>query len=306
QAWKQILQRSPEDTELTAALAYLHRQQLLFTQQAESTARSEHDESLDQKQLAQALSFHLRADQAVADDQGRVSAVKDLSGKDRHLSQSNPAAQPILIAQAAAFNHQPVLALDGAGQFLAIHGPLLNQQQMTIVCVAADNGPAGHRELISNWNRSRNVGSSVFLGLTADNTVRFSDVFPSAGQVIDREKPFILTAVNSSHEATVRQNGATLNAAGSPLAERRLDTPWVVGQQGDINGEFWKGSIAEIRVYGRALSEQELNHVETELSQRYGIPLRVPAAEPVLDPDTLALASLCHVLLNTNEFVYVD
>jgi hypothetical protein len=75
--------------------------------------------------------------------------------------------------------------------------------------------------------------------------------------------------------------------------------PYVIGQQGDINGEFWNGDIAELMVFDRALSEIERMQVWNMLSSRYGI-----ASLPT--PEEKALASLCHVLLNSNEFVYVD
>jgi hypothetical protein len=74
----------------------------------------------------------------------------------------------------------------------------------------------------------------------------------------------------------------------------------VVGQQGDITGEYWHGDIAELIVYNRALAESERIAVWNYLFDRYGI------ERVTVDPEHLALASLCHVLLNANEFVYVD
>ena len=38
---------------------------------------------------------------------------------------------------------------------------------------------------------------------------------------------------------------------------------YVIGQQGNIDGEYWAGDIAEIMVYNRQLSAEELRRLET-------------------------------------------
>ena len=53
----------------------------------------------------------------------------------------------------------------------------------------------------------------------------------------------------------------------------------------------------------RALSGHEQSRVWAYLDHRYGFE---SVAAPTADPELLALASLCHVLLNANEFIYVD
>ena len=81
----------------------------------------------------------------------------------------------------------------------------------------------------------------------------------------------------------------------------------MIGQQGNIDGEFWHGDIAELLVYRRQLAPAELTSLWAELSEEYGITLSDSSNLPALrTPESLALASLCHVLLNTNEFLYVD
>jgi hypothetical protein len=97
----------------------------------------------------------------------------------------------------------------------------------------------------------------------------------------------------------VYQNRNEIAKKVSPLAPRKLDGPYVIGQQGNIDGEFWNGDILELRVYNRALTEAEQERVWDELNARYGV-----AARP--KPVDAALVSLCHVLMNANEFVYVD
>ena len=146
------------------------------------------------------------------------------------------------------------------------------------------------------------------MGLTGKSTVRLSDDFANAGTVSDREQPFLLTASNGLSGAMVFQNQTELATRG-PLSERRLNTPWVIGQQGDIDGEYWTGEIAELRVYDRELSELERAAIRSEILSRYHISPTANATNLTTlknDPLTLAWSSLCLVLMNSNEFVYVD
>ena len=73
----------------------------------------------------------------------------------------------------------------------------------------------------------------------------------------------------------------------------------MIGQQGNINGEFWNGDIFEILIFDRALNMEEREAIWELLHQRYGLAPRTPPADA-------ALASLCRVLMNANEFLYVD
>lgn len=304
QAWLHVLRRRPSARELDAALRYLTTQTRTFSGLDAVPTDVPVDEAV--QAIRTSLVLHLRADKAAASGVGeaRVKALPDLSGKEHHATQTNAKAQPVLISN--GFGGRPTLRFDGQGRFMQLAGQVLNDQPHTIVCVVSDDNESGHREVISNWNGGKgNSTSSLFLGLTADNTVRFSDAFNPAGKVTDRTKPFVFTAVNGSALAAVFQNGRLLKTA-PPLARRRLDTPWVIGQQGNINGEFWKGGIAEIRVYNRDLNDRERRSVEAELAEYYGLSL-APFEKPTrLSPEILALASLCHALMNSNEFLFID
>ncbi|QEG39297.1 DUF1553 domain-containing protein [Roseimaritima ulvae] len=314
QAWSRVLQRPPSPDEMDAALRFLATQTQTFSEREESAEPPRRDPAT--QTVAAALVLHLRADQAVDSDAGdsRIRSLPDLSQQGHEATQQDRGSQPQLVA--AGIGGKPTLRFDGKRQFMHLAGQILQGQAQTILCVVRDDHGSGHREVISNWNgRAGNAGSSLFLGLTADNTVRFSDAFSAAGKITEPTKPFLLTAINGPEQASVFQNGRLLKSAPT-LARRRLDTPWVIGQQGNIDGEYWKGDIAEIRVYNRALSDEERQTVELELAKYYDLPRPTlvkakpkpkpnPMQEP-LSPQRLALASLCHVLMNSNEFLFVD
>ena len=303
-AWSRVLRRQPTAYELALSLKHVSKQHELFSKPPEERP-VESPEALANN-IESALVLHLRADKAKTSGvENRVVSIEDLSGKNHHASQPNQKAQPVLIKD--GFGGQPTLYFDGKGSFMKIAGSILANQSCTFICVVNDENEKGHREIISNWNGAKgNSTNSLFLGLTGDTTVRFSDVFSPAGNVTDRTKPFIFSAVTGSGQASVYQNGRVLASKISPLATRRLNTEWVIGQQGNINGEFWKGGIAEIRVYGRDLSNLERRFVEAKLTNVYNLKLSEPRPAAELKPEVLALASLCHSLLNSNEFLFVD
>ena len=302
-AWSQVLSREPTVAEEQAALLHLESQTQLFAEQL-SLPESRETNFVDDAEAA--LVMHLRADQAKveAGSKSRVSSIQDLSAQAHDATQEVEAARPTFIEH--GYGGKPALQFNGSGQFLNIAGQVLDAQEHTVFCVVSDEASSGHRAILSNWNGGAgNSTTSLFVGLTAEKRVRFSDAFSNAGEVSDRGKPFILTAVSGMEQATVFQNGRKLKS-GPPLTKRRLDTAWVIGQQGNINGEFWNGGIAEIRVYDRELSSSERRAVEEELAAYYGLSLSSIKAGAVLSPDVLALASVCHALLNSNEFLYVD
>jgi cytochrome c553 len=291
-AWRLALGRSPSPAERAAAVAHLR-------QTARPTA-SRPAPDTEGPGRRDGLALWLRADRGITlDERGGVSRWEDQSGRGHHADQPSERARPIRATNGPA--GRPVLRLDGAGHFLRLDGQVLTSPQFSVFAVAADRTTGmAHRELFSNWNGAGgNSVSSVFLGTTGPGQVRFSDHFAPAG-VLDRpEQPHLLTAITGPEGAAVYQNRIEIARRSTPLADRNLKPPYVVGQQGNIQGEFWNGDLAELLVFDRALSAPEREQVWDALSARWGLAPRPPA------PDA-ALASLCRVLLNTNEFIYVD
>ena len=261
----------------------------------------EHSTPEDELQIRDGLVLLLVADESVqVDDSGRVASWGDGSAAGHNALQKTSEHRPLLVN--SAMNGRPVLRFDGERRYLHLEGTVLTSQPHSVIAVATDKGSGGHREIFSNWNGSAgNSTTSVFLGTTGDSAVRFSDAFSPAGSLANPEEPFVISAVAGESQAAVFQNGRELARQG-PLPERNLTTGYVVGQQGNIDGEYWTGDLAALLVYDRELTADERERIERWLGTRYGIEVGEPARPPAL----LALESLCHVLLNTNEFMYVD
>ncbi len=306
-AWRLAFGRSPSKEENQFATEHVNSQLAQFRGRGTPPVGSVRDAAKDLT-VTKELELWLRADQGITlDESRRVIAWQDLSASGRgdahahDASQANANARPLLIADAV--HHQPALRFNGENQFMNLAGQVVWSQQFTIVAVVNHLAKDQLREVISNWHsRSGNSTTSIFLGTNGPTGVRLSDGFNPAGTLSEPSRHFILTGVSGAADATTYQNGRRLASKGTPLPQRALNSPYVLGVQGNYQREYWKGDIAEILVYDRELSEPELRQVWDYLSLRYGINSEFKPS----DAHLLALASLCHVLLNTNEFIYVD
>jgi hypothetical protein len=294
--------RAPSAVEMEACFAHLEEQRRHFAARLADEGRSAEKETAAAPESLHGLVLRLRADEGVeVDEHGRVAAWRDLTGRGHDAAQPDRERRPLRVREGAG---TAVLRFDGEHRFLRLAGQVLASPTFTIFALASDRaGAGGHRSIFSNWDGAAgNSVTSVFLGLTGAATVRFSDDFSAAGASREPARPFLITAVSGAGSVSVQVNAGEPAVRGAPLSPRRLDTPYVIGQQGNIDGEYWNGDIAELIVFDRELPETERRLVRRHLAARHGLELEEPRA----DPEALALASLCHVLLNTNEFLHVD
>ena len=297
-AWLATLGRLPSAKEMSFAEAHLKAQNERFS------ALPKLKPTQTEQVLEQGVTLNLRAGEGTElDANGRVTRWKDLSTGEHHASQPDTERRPTWVAD--GINGRPVVRFDGQRRFLQLAGQILTSQQFTLLAVVRDSGAQGHRTLFSNWNGAAgNAGTSFFFGTTSNSAVRLSDDFAGVGHLATPQNPFLLVGQSTTNDVRVYQNLTELARKQTPLASRNLNTAYVLGQQGNIDGEYWQGDLAELLVFDRSLTDVERMAISRELARRYGITSTEDPAAP--SPRELALASLCHVLLNSNEFVYVD
>ena len=298
-AWKLILGREATGKEVAVGLAHWNQQATALEERAAATPPSEPATDLP---VRKSLALHLRADREVeTSPEGWVTRWGDTSGQGHEATSPGEGLAPLW--KETGLGGRPALQFGGESQFLKLAGPVVAGQEATIFAVATDRALESHREIVSNWNGAAgNSTTSLFVGTTGKGVVRVSDDFTTAGEVSDPTNPFVLTVSLGSQGVAVWQNERELGRRSSSISPRNLSTAWVVGQQGNIQGEYWKGELAELIVFDRELTDPERQAIGDYLLTRYAIASREPPVEPV----DLGLASLCHVLLNTNEFLYVD
>ncbi len=322
--WQAILQRQPDEQELSDSLQHLATQKRLLAESLRTAAAGKQN-SLPAR-VAPAVAAVCRQIAAPAEHVPLATEVRllldastgiqlspdgsvelwlsrDTAG--RTATQPVPARRPML-SKLPGNNHAAV-EFNGRDSFLQLGTGLLDQDEFTAFAVATDRAAAGHRELLSNWSgRDGNSTESLFVGLTGERAFRLSDALSGVGELQQGDQPFLLTAANGPNGAVLFQGLRQAAFQSARLPPRRLDTPWVIGQQGNIEGEYWHGHLSLLVVFERQLNPDERLAVQTAISSRFSMPLQAqPTAEPA-SPEQLALASLCLVLLNTNEFAFID
>ena len=308
--WNLAFSRNPTSAELSAAQQHVSTQSAYFAEVQNNGKVSDKPLSLEaslENMPRGNLGLWLRADKGVQlDDQGRVMFWQDQSPTtDDHLhkhdaSQATLAKRPLFKPQGIHGN--PAVMFDGKDDFLNLVGQAIWKPHFSIVAVVSQSSTgAGAREIISNWHRRGRSTNSVFLGTTGTNKVRVSDAFSPAGILSEPSQPFILTGINAADHATTFQN-STLLATHATLTPRVLAAPYVLGTQGNYGSEFWQGNIAELLVFDHPLDVEDREAVWTYL----GIKYKLAVTPPRKSAEHLALASLCHVIINTNEFIFID
>jgi len=308
--WNLAFSRIPTKSESAAAELHILNQSLHFAGQ--QNADKEDDSSLSIKDLLGKMSrdklgLWLRADKGVQlDDQGRVMFWRDQAPNSTDHLHKHDASQATLanrpLFQSQGIHKNAAIKFDGKDDFLNLAGQAIWKPHFSIIAVVSQSSTGtAAREIISNWHRRGRSTNSVFLGTTGTNKIRVSDAFSPAGILTEPSRPFILTAINSAEQAATFQN-STLLATQTTLTPRVLAAPYVLGTQGNYGSEYWQGNIAELLVFDRPLNQNDRDAVWSYLGVKY----QLSVTPPQKTPDHLALASLCHVILNTNEFIFID
>jgi hypothetical protein len=215
------------------------------------------------------LTLWLKADKGLATD---GSTWADQSGNG-HDATAVTGEAPVYVA--GAINGLPVAQFGGSSA-MSIAGSLLTSQQFTILAVVSDvstydGNNFEFREVISNWS-STDPEESIFFGDLWTNAAgktkdrfRFTDAVGGedqsdvgVGSIKRPSEPFIMSAVSSAKNATVRLGSTIEYKSSGPLPTRDLNEAWYLSRQGEADVEHWNGYIAEVLVYNKALSAKEL------------------------------------------------
>jgi len=235
------------------------------------------------------LAFWVRADTGVTTNAtGRVVQWADQSGRANHAAAAD-AAVPEFVTSEPGLNDQPTLRFNG------------NSQRMTVASRILTNGIEGCT-LIAMAKSTKNENSTIvgirmgsgipFMQLDTDNTgkPRFivrnsaSATANSVGSLARNDTYGMYAGRLFKGTGTVWTNrlyfSNALIADGSSSADFGASTDLTSGDQyiGGLSFAFWKGDIAEVMIYERALSEAELVGIEAYLASRHKMSRSAPPA----------------------------
>ena len=162
------------------------------------------------------------------------------------------------------FPAQGSAEFDGASDYIQLDSALVptGANDFTIMAwVNRDTNTAGLEEIFSQWIAA-NSGNSFYFGFNNSN-VRFSDDWKtiSVSGAGDLNKWFHLCGVNDGGSNAYIYLDESLKATHGSGLTYTGQADGVIGKQGTLNSEHFNGNLANVAIWNRALSSDEINSV---------------------------------------------
>lgn len=198
-----------------------------------------------------------------------------------NASQATSGKRPVF--KTAIWNGQPVIRFDGSDDVLTFAALGSTLSTYTIVAVARPDVTNAPRLLLSR--NSAGYDDDIIIGVDSDdafttNTLMSASVHAAATStrtVVESAAPSIavpeLTVVRYDGSALgIRQGTANETQVLVASAVIKSSGTWAVGANTDSAAyRYWDGDIAEIAIYNRCLSLNEIASMEAHLSGKYGL-----------------------------------
>lgn len=297
--WRLILRRQPSHQEVAQAQRFLQLQRETYHlqfQQSDSLPTESKLEAYPQP----TFEFTVTQENVQVDRRQQVQKWKTSSGS--FMAQGFDSNQSPTLKYDEPYS-LPYLHFDGKKRFFTLdHSPEV-KEPFSLVALIRDHDATGYRQIFSNWNGAAgNSVTSFFFGLTGEGQIRISDDYTTSSVLGRRHAWHILGVVCSKDDVRVFVDGELLETLGRPLATRNYAGTYVIGQQGNIDGEYFVGDIATLQFYNHYIDDKTMRSIMDPWCEK--LQLR-PKKQPP-DARKLALASLAQVLVSSNEFLYID
>jgi hypothetical protein len=212
------------------------------------------------------LVLWLRADRGVNTQSGQVAEWQDQSGNNLHATQTTPSARPALMN--AGIGNRPSVAFDGADDFMRLPSGFSNFSNgvsiFAVVQHATRNNCTPAVEL-SNGSEA----DDIHLG--QDQSQLIYEVFNDwhhAGTFTFNTPQLIAAVHQTNQDFEMRRNGSVIGGNSMPLPLTILRQQNYVGRSLYGGCTLFPGLMAELMIYNRAVSDAEINEIETYLRDR--------------------------------------
>lgn len=223
----------------------------------------------------------LRADSIAGTSGAAVATWPDDSGSGNAATQGDPARRPTVIR--SALNGLSVVRFDGADDQLALNR--IVQDDFTIIAVFKSPGGAANG---SQWYQGSGIVDAEVAGVTEDFGMSFTTdgrVLAGTGTDVTVQSPSGLN--NTPHIAVFRRTRSTgfieLFVDGRLVGSNTATTLPLTAPSRMVLGSlqtnitYFTGDIAEVLVYGAAVSNDQRRQIETYAAARFGITNLPPA-----------------------------
>ncbi len=219
-------------------------------------------------------SFTDKANPADQDSIGRWNNINPniLPTARNHATQNNPTAsvdnQPKYIRK--GMNGLPALLFDGTNDFFSYNGNFLVGADYTIFVVEARS--SGYYNVFLSGNES-NTNKMLILGYNQFDQI----IYTHYGSDLKKGMPTFISPIPRIHSFVFNKiNGKSIYTNSGTATSNVNQTSPLISYSGSsignyINNYYYKGYIAEIIFYTRALTDKERQEVELYLSKKWGI-----------------------------------
>ena len=199
-----------------------------------------------------------------------ISQWNDLSGNDRHLSQTDPTKRPVYKTDNT--NGIPVLNFTGDYLDTALFSSFL-AQPITVYAVSYSSGPAG--QVYQHIFDGTNTHTCLFI---RDNSYNISNgryeihagATVASGVYRDLTKPIVTSAVFNTTSSSISMNGLTPgvgNGGTAGLNALRVGAEW------NTPASPWQGGIYTLLIYTGVHDAGTRASIEQSLANRFGVTL---------------------------------
>ena len=218
-----------------------------------------------------------RADAAVKVSGSNVSQWTDLSGSGNHADQPTSGNRPVV--EEGALNGKPVLNFDPTtNSYLTVtEATSLTNPNVTLIAVAKKkSGSSVNTATIIQ----RHNGQGIALQWVGSSTMAFWVNTTGANGAIASGTYGVIGATHNGTTGRVFVNGTQV-ATMSVGAIAGGSAPFYIGSQ-PTPGFNLDGSLAELLIFNRAITDAERQEIEAYLYQRYNVGIQPTAAAPTL------------------------
>jgi concanavalin A-like lectin/glucanase superfamily protein len=238
------------------------------------------------------LKLWLKADAGVTSSGGSVSRWADQSGSGTDATQATASSQPSLIANAV--NGRPGLRFDGVDDFLNFTLPVNGLTGMSMFMVSSNSSDrnGGTVSRAENaplfWGETSSWGTVYLSPFQTNVKFRFgtgqTNNWPSYTRPASIGSAFSRTSAihNGSTDILYVDGQEVLREGGKLSSIAKVKDTATVGR-GFWDNTYFPGTIAEVLVYNRALSDSERQGLDQYLQGRYSA---TATATPTTPPST--------------------
>ncbi len=199
---------------------------------------------------------------------GSVSQWDDKSASGNNATQGTAANQPS--TGLTTLNGRNVLSSDGTNEFFELDSVLNLTGEFTIFIVS-NNDDGSTTDMLLGSNSAAN---NAKVGIVASFSSFFRIVNGAAGSTLLSypSTPNLLTYTrDASDKIDASFNGAAFTRLFGDVAQSGTSPIGAIFIDDVVTSSDWNGFIAEILIYGRALSATEVSFVNSYLASKWGL-----------------------------------